>query len=217
MNPTFRCSNKALPLGMNGDTNIGGIKSDFSEADLHRANLSKANLSEADLRRANLSEADLSRADLSMAYLSGAILTEAILRNACLDDANFERATVSHTIFGSVDLSSCTGLDSVGHNGPSTLGIDSIIYSKGRILPDEWIDYIPSLIWEGIPFFSCFISYSTLDKPFAIRLHAAFSPKGYEKQLFQGDDISRGLERGIYLWDKFLLCASLIFFHSGDP
>jgi hypothetical protein len=29
-----------------------------------------------------------------------------------------------------------------------------------------------------------------------------------EKQLFPGDDISRELERGIYLWDKFLLCAS---------
>jgi hypothetical protein len=29
-----------------------------------------------------------------------------------------------------------------------------------------------------------------------------------EKQLVPGDDISRELERGINLWDKFLLCAS---------
>jgi hypothetical protein len=29
-----------------------------------------------------------------------------------------------------------------------------------------------------------------------------------EKQLLPGHDISRELERGIYLWDKFLLCAS---------
>ena len=29
-----------------------------------------------------------------------------------------------------------------------------------------------------------------------------------EKHLLPGDDISRELEKGIYLWDKFLLCAS---------
>jgi TIR domain len=39
------------------------------------------------------------------------------------------------------------------------------------------------------------------------------SPREYdgwrdEKQLLPGDDISRQLERGIHLWDKFLLCAS---------
>ncbi len=66
------------------------------------------------------------------------------------------------TIFGGVDISSCSGLDSVEHVGPSTLGIDSIIRSKG------------------------------------------FD----EKQLVPGDDISRGLERAIGSWDKFLLCAS---------
>jgi hypothetical protein len=105
---------------------------------------------------------------------------------------------------------------------PSTLGVDSIIRSKGRIpeiflrgvgLPDQWIDYIPSLVWDGIQFFSCFISYSSVDKPFALRLYDALQTKGIrcwldEKQLFPGDDISRGLERGINSWDKFLLCAS---------
>jgi hypothetical protein len=52
-----------------------------------------------------------------------------------------------------------------------------------------------------------------VDKPFAIRLHDALQSKGVrcwldEKQLLPGHDISRELERGIYLWDKFLLCAS---------
>jgi hypothetical protein len=222
-------------------------KANLSEADLHRANLYMTDLSGADLRGSNLSGADLrgadlgradlsgadlsranlSRADLSMAYLiganlSGAILTGAILRNASLDSANFWRVTFSHTIFASVDLSSCTGLDSINHAGPSTLGIDSIILSKGRIpkiflrgigLPDEWIDYIRSLVSDGIQFFSCFISYSSVDKPFADRLYEALQAKGIrcwldEKQLLPGDDISRQLERGIHLWDKFLLCAS---------
>jgi TIR domain len=75
------------------------------------------------------------------------------------------------------------------------------------------VTYIPSLVGDGIQFFSCFISYSSLDKPFAVRLHDALQSKGIrcwldEKQLLPGDDISRELERGIHLWDKFLLCAS---------
>jgi TIR domain len=139
-----------------------------------------------------------------------------------VDGADFDRAVVGRTVFGDLDLSSCVGLDSIEHVGPSTLGIDSIIHSKGRIsgiflrgigLPNEWIDYIPSLVWDGIQFFSCFISYSSLDKPFAVRLHDALQSKGIrcwldEKQLLPGHDISRELERGINSWDKFLLCAS---------
>ena len=87
------------------------------------------------------------------------------------------------------------------------------IFLRGVGLPDEWITYIPSLVGDGIQFFSCFISYSSSDKPFAVRLHDALQSKGIrcwldEKQLLPGDDISRELERGIHLWDKFLLCAS---------
>jgi hypothetical protein len=63
--------------------------------------------------------------------------------------------------------------------------------------------------------FSPALSYSSLDKPFADRLHDALQSEGIrcwrdEKQLDPGDDTSRELERGIYLWDKFLLCASHI-------
>ena len=194
---------------------------------LDRADLREADLSEAFLRRADLSEANLRKADLSwatlrLADLSKADLFEANLSSVVLDGVDFERATVGSTLFGSVNLSSCSRLESVEHVAPSTLGVDSIIRSKGRIpvsflrgvgLPDEWIDYIPSLVWNGMQFFSCFISYSSLDKPFAIRLHDALQYKGLrcwldEKQLLPGHDISRELERGINLWDKFLLCAS---------
>jgi hypothetical protein len=62
-------------------------------------------------------------------------------------------------------------------------------------------------------FFSCFICYSSLDKPFATRLHDALQSKGIrcwldQKQLLPGHDIVRELERAIGLSDKFLLCAS---------
>ncbi len=202
-------------------------RADLSGVDLSEANLSLANLRQADLRRADLSEANLNVANLSKANLSGANLRRADLGWANLQEArlkgtNFERANVAYTIFGGADLSSCAGLDSIQHSGPSTLGVDSIILSKGRIpksflrgvgLPDDWIDYIPSLVGDAVQFFSCFISYSSKDKGFATRLHDALQSKGVrcwldEKQLLPGDDISRELERGIRLWDRFLLCAS---------
>jgi uncharacterized protein YjbI with pentapeptide repeats len=210
----------------------------LTKAELIRASVTHANLTGADLHEANLRETNLSESNLSgIGDLSGAILTGANLNGVDLSEANlvganlshvllehvkFERAIVGSTIFGGVDLSSCSGLDSIEHVGPSTLGVDSIIQSKGRIpeaflrgvgLSDEWTAYIPSLVWDGIQFFSCFISYSSADKPFALRLYDALQSKGIrcwldEKQLLPGDDISRGLERGIYSWDKFLLCAS---------
>ena len=205
--------------------NLSGAKlegADLSKADLSGANLKLTDTSGANLSKANLSDANLSLARLSGANLRGAVLFGANLFQAYLDGVNFEEAKVDGTLFVCVDLSSCSGLESVRHFGPSTLGIDSIMRSKGRIpeiflrgigLRDEWIDYVPSLIGDGIQFFSCFISYSSSDKPFAIRLHDALQSKGIrcwldEKQLLPGHDISRELERGIHLWDKFLLCAS---------
>jgi hypothetical protein len=222
-------------------TNLGGAELDsvdlsganlsganLIEADLGWARLGRANLRAAELGGANLEGADLNWADLSCASLSGAYLGRAYLQTTNLSQtslhgANFEKARIWNTIFGGVDLSSCIGLDSAEHNGPSTLGVDSIILSKGRIpkvflrgvgLPDDWIDYIPSLLLgDAIQFFPCFISYSSKDKAFALRLHDALQSKGVrcwldEKQLSPGHDISRELERGIRLWDKFLLCAS---------
>jgi uncharacterized protein YjbI with pentapeptide repeats len=70
------------------------------------------------LDRANMSGADLSGADLNEANLSGADLSGAKLFSVVLDGVNFERATVGYTIFGRIDLSICSGLDSVKHFAP---------------------------------------------------------------------------------------------------
>lgn len=197
-------------------------QADLRRASLEYARLSLASLREANLGKANLYHADLTGCDLLNADLSGADLRRTILSETRMEGTKLTAARLGNTIFGRVSLSSALGLDSVDHAGPSTLGVDSIIFSKGEIpeiflrgvgLPDEWISYIPSLVGDGIQFFSCFISYSSLDKPFAVRLYRALQSKGIrcwldEKQLLPGHEVSRELERGIHLWDKFLLCAS---------
>ena len=197
------------------------------EADLSTADLSRANLNRALLAKANLSGAKLVYANLFMATLSWAILRSADLTAAILGSADFtgailETVHVGYTIFGSVNLSNAIGLESVVHGGPSTIGIDTIYRSGGKIpesflrgcgVPENLIQYIPSLVSQPFQFYSCFISYSHADKPFARRLHDQLQGKGIrcwldEHQMLPGDDIYEQVDRGIRLWDKVLLCCS---------
>jgi hypothetical protein len=85
---------------------------------------------------------------------------------------------------------------------------------RGCGLPDNWIEYLPSLLNHSpIQFYSCFISYSHADKAFARRLHDQLQGAGIrcwrdEHQMLPGDDIYDQVDRGIRLWDKTLLCCS---------
>src|SRR5438132_1274032 len=103
----------------------------LSNAHLSGAGLGGADLGGADLSGANLSGADLSDADLSEADLSKANLFNADLRRADLRRANLFNAKVLLTTFGNVDLSVVKGLDTIRHDGPSTIGIDTIYLSQG--------------------------------------------------------------------------------------
>ena len=167
-----------------GEANLSGANlrdADLSHADLGAADLSRTDLSRAKLGWAGLTGANLSTANLSRANLSGANLGWADLRGANLGGANFSEARARATIFADVDLSVAKGLETVRHEGPSTIGIDTIYKSHGKIpeaflrgcgVPDEFIAYIGSMVGRPIEFYSCFISYSTRDQEFAARLHA---------------------------------------------
>jgi hypothetical protein len=189
----------------------------FLGADFRRAPLFGVALSGAYRFGANLSGADLSGADLS-----GADLTEANLTEAVLFGADFHEAEIGWTTFGNVDLSSVHGLETIQHNGPSTIGIDTLYRSQGNIpeiflrgagVPDDMISYMKSLVGRPFEFYSCFISYSHADQSFARRLHDQLQGRGIrcwldEHQMLPGDDIYEQIDRGIRLWDKVLLCCS---------
>jgi hypothetical protein len=202
---------------------------DVSRANLSGADLSEAHLSEADLSEANLRGANLSRADLSAADLSGADLSDANLRGANLSrvhlsEGDLSRATVMDTIFAGVDLSTVKGLQTIRHNGPSSIGIDTIERSHGEIpemflrgtgVSEPFITHMKSLVAAMSPlqFYSCFISYSHDDQRFARGLHDTLQGRGIrcwldEKPLLPGDDIYEHVDRGIRLWNKVLLCCS---------
>lgn len=213
------------------------IRPDLGEADLFGANLSGANLHGADLFGANLSEANLHGADLSGADLSGADLRsaklseanlikanliEADLSRANLSEANLSEIYCSFTIFGGVDLSQAKGLETVKHEAPSTISIDTIYYSNGNIpevflrgagVPDTFITFMKSLTSQAIDFYSCFISHSSKDTAFAERLYADLQSNGVRcwyapHDMEIGAPILNEIDKAIRVHDKMLLILS---------
>ena len=198
------------------------IASDLRVANLSEAHLSRAHLSRAHLSQAILSKVDLRWTDLRWTDLSGAYLSEADLSGALLGGANLSGSRIGWTVFANNDLSDVKGLETVGHDGPSTVGVDTLFKSRGQIsqvflrgcgLPEDFITYVPSLTDRAIEFYSCFISYSHADQSFARRLHDALQGRGIrcwldEHQLLPGHDIYAEVDRGVRLWDKVLLCCS---------
>ena len=195
--------------------NLSGA--DLRGADLTWADLSLANLREADLRGANLQPADLRRADLR-----GANLVLANLAGVHLFGADVSRARFDFTVLGDNDLSQTKGLDTAVHEGPSTIGIDTIQRSGGKIpevflrgagVPDNWIEYMGALVGQPIQFYSCFISYSTKDQEFAHRLHADLQARGV-RCWFAPDDLKIGdrfrlrIDESIRVYDKLMAVLS---------
>ncbi len=218
-------------------------------ANLQEANLTKAKLFKANLQEANLTKADLNWADLNAANLSGAkliytILTGTNLIVADLSEANLSLAIFWHsnlhkanlsksilfrTSFSDVDFGNTLGLETVLHDGPSSIGIDTIHKSGGNIpdvflrgcgVDENFITHMKSLTANPIEFYSCFISYSHENKAFARRLYDALEGRGIrcwldEHQMLPGDDFYEQIDRGIKYWDKILLCASKYSLTSG--
>ncbi len=207
------------------DANLRGAN--LSRTYLSNANLNDSNLSDANLKQANLTDTDLSRAHLTRANLRGthlisANLSDTNLGRAELIDADLNRARCNITMFSDVDLSQVKNLDKVKHDGPSTIGIDTLYKSGGNIpemflrgcgVPDNLIIYAKSLVDKPIDYYSVFISYSTANEDFAELLYNTLQGAGIRcwyapEQLLPGQRIDDGIHRGIQYWDKVLFCAS---------
>jgi uncharacterized protein YjbI with pentapeptide repeats len=207
------------------NANLSGanlISADLSEADLAETRLGGADLSGASLCGADLTLTDFSWATLHRADFTNARLVGTTLWSADLLGATLTGAEVGHTAFGDIDLSTVKGLETVTHNGPSAVGIDTIFRSKGNIpesflrgagVPEDFITYMKSLAGTAIEYYSCFISYSTKDQAFADRLYADLQNKGV-RCWFAPHDVQGGrklheqIDEAIRLHDKLLLILS---------
>lgn len=193
---------------------------DFSEAVLMDANLTRARLGRACLRDANLIGAGLGGADLRQAILAGANL-----REAHLDGANFAHARFAFTVIAASDLSRTHGLDTAVHDGPSTIGIDAFLLSRGEIpeaflagtgLSPLTIEYLKSvaaaeegmLVGDAV-----FLVFADADRRIARRLRAHLRMHGFacwywqEREELAGE-WNRDLRLRVRFQDRVLLLWS---------
>ena len=201
-------------------SNLRGTK--LNSSNLSQANISWADISSSELNRANLHGADLSGADLSNAILRDANLIGTNLTGANLEGADLTNAVIGATLFGNVDLSNVKGLESLQHLGPSTIGIDTIYKSKGKVpivflknagVPRHLIDYIELFVDQNKKHYSCFITYSKKNEEFAHKLYEDLQSHGVRCWLstdkLRRRDRNRSLiSSAVELHDKLIMILS---------
>lgn len=195
---------------------------DLSFADLRHATIDRAQFKEARLKaaklvelhatQADLSGADLEYSDLSRSNLTGADLTQSNLKSvnltgAILHGADLSQSLLQWSLLVDMDLSQVKGLEAVRHYGSSSIGVDTIERSNGRIpesflqgcgLSELEIEYVklaaPELAVEQVNAIverirqirlhggdhpgSCFIGFDPQDEEFARHLHADLQRHG---------------------------------------
>ncbi len=192
------------------------------DANLLGAQLGQARLNGADLERADLSWASLERSDLSGASLRQAILIQTVFHRPVLERTDLTGALIASTIFASVDLRRCAGLEEARFRHHSELTFSTLLLSKGRVpdallrganIPAEFMRANEDFFGRSDDYSSCFISYSRQDREFAQRLHRDLEARGVrvwldDHQVLPGDDLYDAIDRGVRMWDKVLLCCS---------
>jgi len=148
---------------------------------------------------------------------------------ANLSRAYLSEATVAYTTFANVDLSLVKGLETIKHLAPSSIGIDTIYLSQGKIpeiflrgagVPENFITYMHSLTAKGFDYYSCFISHSSKDYIFAERLYADLQARGVRCWYFPedakwGEPVWGEIDRSIKVYDKLVVICSENSLQSG--
>ena len=153
------------------NANLAGVNLDratLSEANLSGANLTNANLDRANLDRTNFTGADLTGAsfngaNLSRTNLSASVLKEADFYEAVLNDvvtaaADFRNCIIGYTVFQNCALNEAAGLEDIRHDAPSTIGLDTLLRSRGA-LPASFI------LGSGVPAAMAGLQEAVADAP----------------------------------------------------
>jgi uncharacterized protein YjbI with pentapeptide repeats len=204
----------------------------LSSANLRGMNLSGADLTEADLggsdlRDSNLIGADLHSASLYCTSLVGADLTRTELSyvdftGAWFGNVNLTEAQMGYSRLDNNDLSEVVGLETVKHDSPSSIGIDTIYESKGNIpevflrgagVPENFIKYMASLTGQAFQFYKCFISFTESDDLFSQRLYNDLQAAGvrcwrWKEDAKWGRSLMRSIDEAVRLYDKLVVICS---------
>ena len=204
-----------------------GQRADLEGADLRGVKLNWVDLRGAFLSRVDFADSDLTGVDLLEAHavganFEGADLVAANLTRTNLSYANFDQVKIGHTLFTDIDLSYVKNLKYVEHIFPSTVGIDTLLKSKGDIpesflrgcgIPQNLIDIIKSLDIKKVINDFCFISHSAKDSEFVdllfqdlqgLEIGTWYAPRHMKTGDWNLDSIIRAINE----CDKFLVVIS---------
>ena len=220
-------SNADLDRVVLSDANLTGAN--LTAANLGRANLIGANLTDANLTNADLSAAQLFRSNLTNATLQGTDFYEAIFHSPVLTGAKFAGSILGYTVFQDCDFREADGLDQIRHDAPSTVGIDTLCRSGGKIeeeflrgagVPESLVDFQRTLLDAPLFLEECFISCAAKDVPFANSLQAQLRSQGVRCWVFAEDARGNALverhstsdqeevERGVRAYDRLLVVCT---------
>ncbi len=224
-------------------TNLVGTSLGY--ADLMSANLSRSNLAHAEMSYSSLVGANLARAvlkaaelgwvNLSMAQFMDADLSEADLRRATFFETSLDRALLHNarlgwTDFNDCDLSLCRGLESVIHDGHSSIGVDTLVqtwrgagsrwtpelleFFIGAGVPRTLLEYLPDLIEQNpLQYYSSFISFGAVDAAFTDKLYESLIGRGvscwkYDESAVMGRGVWDNIGHAIRNYDKLIVICS---------
>lgn len=204
----------------------------FLMADLRHAKLNKVMAEGCNLMGANLESTEICDSNFSHVRLRGTGLRNAVLHgtnfglamffSGDLTDTDFRGCRFHETFFGEINLSAARNLEDTKHGGPSTIGANTMLASKGKIpesflkgcgVPDSFITFQQSLVSHPFEFYKCFISYSTDDEEFATRLHNDLQAAGircwkWNVDAKTGRSLWSEIDQAIRTYDKLVLVAS---------
>ena len=206
----------------------------FTGANLRRANLSRVNLTGANLTNADLTDAVFHGANLNRTIMDGAILDgadfyEARFNNAPTVGTKFSGCLLGYTVFQNCDLSQADELTLARHDAPSTVGVDTLIRSAGKIppefllgsgVPTEMVSVLGSIADEPTDLGEFYISCAEADVAFAEGLRDSLRSQGVRSWVFaenfRGNALvdrrstseEEEIERWVRHYDKLIVVCS---------
>jgi len=166
------------------------FNANLSKADFSKASFFEANLSGADLSQTNFSNADLSFAEIKFVKLMETNFSGANLFGAKLEYLDFSKMKIDNAIMGETILADCIlpnhiGLETIKHEGSSSIDfltlLNSFMRAGGNFPPDvelfllnagipkHLLDIFPQIVAK-MEYCYCFVCYGTPNKKFAEKL-----------------------------------------------
>jgi hypothetical protein len=198
------------------------IDANFEQAVLFGADFLHANFQNSKFKKANLNFSSFSSSLLEFADLRQTQMRNTLINYSRLVKTNFAGCTLDRTIFAECDLSEASGLEQVEHERSSTIGIDTIYQSSGKIpevflrgcgVPEDFITYAKSLTTNPIEYYSCFISFTEKDDAFSERLYNDMQAKGircwrWKEDAKWGRTLRKEIDEAVRYYDKLVVICS---------